>query len=248
MDTKLLVSKQWKALVLQVVGLVTTAHWCIVCFIVASGRIQESYSLRLSPLCIVSLLDRHKHCLVILCHSNSCERALWQLKWMPSLLFLFSLIRVWLSPVAGDSGGTCGDPGTPAHASREAGNFKVRSKVRLTCAVGHTLYGSAERICFPNGTWSGRQPFCKRKGKLKKLLCDVMYENCGKGVKLNYTHTHTLETHTVLQGNVFWLWTGYQASIGFFCTEWTRPDTRVCRTQSSHWRLRRVLFSIVNLI
>lgn len=39
--------------------------------------------------------------------------------------------------------------------------MKVRSKVRFTCAVGHMLYGSAERICFPNGTWSGRQPFCK---------------------------------------------------------------------------------------
>uniref|UniRef100_A0A669CUG9 CUB and Sushi multiple domains 3 n=1 Tax=Oreochromis niloticus TaxID=8128 RepID=A0A669CUG9_ORENI len=70
----------------------------------------------------------------------------------------------WSGPLphcSGDSTGTCGDPGTPAHASREAGNFKVRSKVRFTCAVGHTLYGSAERICFPNGTWSGKQPFCK---------------------------------------------------------------------------------------
>ncbi|KAI4811495.1 hypothetical protein KUCAC02_014399, partial [Chaenocephalus aceratus] len=70
----------------------------------------------------------------------------------------------WSSPLphcSGDSAGACGDPGTPAHASREAGHFKVRSKVRFTCAVGHTLYGSAERICFPNGTWSGRQPFCK---------------------------------------------------------------------------------------
>uniref|UniRef100_A0A668ASR4 CUB and Sushi multiple domains 3 n=1 Tax=Myripristis murdjan TaxID=586833 RepID=A0A668ASR4_9TELE len=65
----------------------------------------------------------------------------------------------WSAPLphcSGNSAGTCGDPGTPAHASREAGNFKVRSKVRFTCAVGHTLYGSAERICFPNGTWSGR--------------------------------------------------------------------------------------------
>ena len=65
----------------------------------------------------------------------------------------------------GDTAGTCGDPGTPVHASREAGNFKLRSKVRFICVSGHTLYGSAERICFPNGTWSGRQPFCKREGK-----------------------------------------------------------------------------------
>uniref|UniRef100_A0A8C5DPF9 CUB and sushi domain-containing protein 3-like n=1 Tax=Gouania willdenowi TaxID=441366 RepID=A0A8C5DPF9_GOUWI len=70
----------------------------------------------------------------------------------------------WSAPLphcSGESTGTCGDPGTPAHATREAGNFKVRSKVRFTCAVGHMLHGSAERICFPNGTWSGKQPFCK---------------------------------------------------------------------------------------
>uniref|UniRef100_A0A8C7GCM9 CUB and Sushi multiple domains 3 n=1 Tax=Oncorhynchus kisutch TaxID=8019 RepID=A0A8C7GCM9_ONCKI len=70
----------------------------------------------------------------------------------------------WSGPIphcSGDSVGSCGDPGTPVHASREASNFHLRSKVRFTCAVGHTLYGSAERICFPNGTWSGRQPFCK---------------------------------------------------------------------------------------
>lgn len=85
---------------------------------------------------------------------------------------LLSLPPLWLSFVAGDSSDTCGDPGTPAHASREAGTFKVRSKVRFTCSVGHTLYGSAERICFPNGTWSGRQPFCKRKQNLK-CFCDA---------------------------------------------------------------------------
>ncbi|XP_072548530.1 CUB and sushi domain-containing protein 3 isoform X2 [Salminus brasiliensis] len=62
---------------------------------------------------------------------------------------------------SGDMVGECGDPGTPAHATREEGSFQLRSKVRFTCPTGHTLYGSAERICFPNGTWSGRQPTCK---------------------------------------------------------------------------------------
>uniref|UniRef100_A0AAR2IVV0 CUB and Sushi multiple domains 3a n=1 Tax=Pygocentrus nattereri TaxID=42514 RepID=A0AAR2IVV0_PYGNA len=62
---------------------------------------------------------------------------------------------------SGNVVGECGDPGTPAHATREEGSFQLRSKVRFTCATGHTLYGSAERICFPNGTWSGRQPTCK---------------------------------------------------------------------------------------
>ncbi|XP_076868457.1 CUB and sushi domain-containing protein 3 isoform X4 [Brachyhypopomus gauderio] len=62
---------------------------------------------------------------------------------------------------SGETAGECGDPGTPAHATREEGTFQLRSKVRFTCPPGHTLYGSAERICFPNGTWSGRQPTCK---------------------------------------------------------------------------------------
>ncbi|XP_035382269.1 CUB and sushi domain-containing protein 3 [Electrophorus electricus] len=62
---------------------------------------------------------------------------------------------------SGEMAGECGDPGTPAHATREEGTFQLRPKVRFTCAPGHTLYGSAERICFPNGTWSGRQPTCK---------------------------------------------------------------------------------------
>lgn len=127
------------------------------------------YSFSPCPLCTVPLLDRQEHCVAVHCHTDLkgpiCEHAHGQTVKVGCIVrLLFSLLLVWLSPIAGDSVDTCGDPGTPAHASREAGNFKVRSKVRFTCAVGHTLYGSAERICFPNGTWSGRQPFCKRKG------------------------------------------------------------------------------------
>ena len=103
-------------------------------------------------------------------------------KWVASSGALFSLLHVWLSPIAGDSSGTCGDPGTPAHASREVGNFKVRSKVRFTCAVGHTLYGSAERICFPNGTWSGKQPFCKRKANLQHVFEMFWFKRCVRSV------------------------------------------------------------------
>ncbi|KAG9345033.1 hypothetical protein JZ751_009574 [Albula glossodonta] len=61
----------------------------------------------------------------------------------------------------GDTAGSCGDPGTPAHGTREESGFRVGGKVRFTCSTGTTLYGSAERMCFPNGTWSGKQPTCK---------------------------------------------------------------------------------------
>lgn len=63
----------------------------------------------------------------------------------------------------GDSSGTCGDPGVPSHGSREESDFRIRSKVHFTCATGYVLFGSSERMCFPNGTWSGTQPSCKRK-------------------------------------------------------------------------------------
>ncbi|XP_064839021.1 CUB and sushi domain-containing protein 3-like isoform X1 [Oncorhynchus masou masou] len=70
----------------------------------------------------------------------------------------------WSVPMpfcSGDSQGTCGDPGTPSQGSREESNFRIRSKVQFRCSEGYELIGSAERMCFPNGTWSGTQPFCK---------------------------------------------------------------------------------------
>ncbi|PWA15041.1 hypothetical protein CCH79_00008738 [Gambusia affinis] len=71
---------------------------------------------------------------------------------------------MWSSPMpfcSGDITGSCGDPGIPSHGSREQTDFRIRSKVYFTCSEGYELIGSAERMCFPNGTWSGTQPFCK---------------------------------------------------------------------------------------
>ncbi|KAJ8267678.1 hypothetical protein COCON_G00128500 [Conger conger] len=70
----------------------------------------------------------------------------------------------WSSPLpfcTGDTSGSCGDPGTPAQGSREESDFRIHSKVFFTCSTGYTLYGSANRTCFANGTWSGTQPSCK---------------------------------------------------------------------------------------
>lgn len=77
-------------------------------------------------------------------------------------LFIFSLpAMLFLCP--GDSSGTCGDPGVPSHGSREESDFRIRSKVHFSCSTGYVLFGSSERMCLPNGTWSGTQPSCKRK-------------------------------------------------------------------------------------
>ncbi|XP_055013071.1 CUB and sushi domain-containing protein 3 [Boleophthalmus pectinirostris] len=71
---------------------------------------------------------------------------------------------MWSAPMpfcSGDTAGSCGDPGIPSHGSREQTDFRIRSKVFFSCGEGYELIGSAERMCFPNGTWSGTQPFCK---------------------------------------------------------------------------------------
>uniref|UniRef100_A0A3Q3X6W8 Uncharacterized protein n=1 Tax=Mola mola TaxID=94237 RepID=A0A3Q3X6W8_MOLML len=71
---------------------------------------------------------------------------------------------MWSAPMpfcSGDTAGSCGDPGIPSHGSREQTDFKIRSKVYFSCSEGFDLIGSSERMCFPNGTWSGTQPFCK---------------------------------------------------------------------------------------
>uniref|UniRef100_A0A3Q2QHC0 CUB and Sushi multiple domains 3 n=1 Tax=Fundulus heteroclitus TaxID=8078 RepID=A0A3Q2QHC0_FUNHE len=71
---------------------------------------------------------------------------------------------MWSAPMpfcSGDITGSCGDPGIPSHGSREQTDFRIRSKVYFTCSEGYELIGSSDRMCFPNGTWSGTQPFCK---------------------------------------------------------------------------------------
>ncbi|XP_070403552.1 CUB and sushi domain-containing protein 3 isoform X11 [Nothobranchius furzeri] len=71
---------------------------------------------------------------------------------------------MWSAPMpfcSGDIAGSCGDPGIPSQGSREQTDFRIRSKVFFTCSEGYELIGSSERMCFPNGTWSGTHPFCK---------------------------------------------------------------------------------------
>lgn len=68
---------------------------------------------------------------------------------------------------AGDTTGTCGDPGTPGHGSRQESDFRTKSTVRFACDAGYILYGSEERTCLSNGSWTGRQPECKGNLKLE---------------------------------------------------------------------------------
>uniref|UniRef100_A0A803VYI3 CUB and Sushi multiple domains 2 n=1 Tax=Ficedula albicollis TaxID=59894 RepID=A0A803VYI3_FICAL len=62
---------------------------------------------------------------------------------------------------SGGSQGVCGDPGIPSHGIGLGDAFDVGSVVRFSCEPGYTLRGSPERICHPNGSWSGTQPECE---------------------------------------------------------------------------------------
>lgn len=99
--------------------------------------------------------------------------------------FCFEVSILCLLLSAGDTAGSCGDPGIPSHGSREQTDFKIRSKVYFSCSEGFDLIGSSERMCFPNGTWSGTQPFCKRK--------NILFT---EPMKIPHSHISTLALNT----------------------------------------------------
>lgn len=119
---------------------------------------EASLHLTLQIFCSLSVLSSSigsiKSCLKmqLVCGESS----ILVLKSGSNSVFLFSLS-------VGDTAGSCGDPGIPSHGSREQTDFRIRSKVHFSCSEGFDLIGSSERMCFPNGTWSGTQPFCKRR-------------------------------------------------------------------------------------
>lgn len=92
----------------------------------------------------------------------------------------------------GDTTGTCGDPGTPGHGSRQESDFRTKSTVRFACDTGYILYGSEERTCLSNGSWTGRQPECK--GNLKSEL-------------------NILRAYTVLQSDYYRRWRGITTGL-----------------------------------
>ncbi|TSK20132.1 CUB and sushi domain-containing protein 3 [Bagarius yarrelli] len=89
---------------------------------------------------------------------------------------------------SGEAAGECGDPGTPAHATREEGTFHQRVKVRFSCATGHTLYGSAERICFPNSTWRSGQWAALWRRLLRRPECHLRVPARVSDGKLQHQH------------------------------------------------------------
>ncbi|XP_068692895.1 sushi, von Willebrand factor type A, EGF and pentraxin domain-containing protein 1-like [Montipora foliosa] len=94
--------------------------------------------------------------------------------------------------------GGCGDPGTPKNGRKVGMQYSVNRKVYFDCDLGYELWGSEERMCQPNGTWTGQQPVGKGiscgprsyallfHGKLNlhwnKLQPDTAHYTCDNGL------------------------------------------------------------------
>lgn len=141
----------------------------------------------------------------------------------------------------GDTAGSCGDPGIPSHGSREQTDFKIRSKVYFSCSEGYDLIGSSERMCFPNGTWSGTQPFCKRR---KIFLLNFNLSNLQPQSQLPLPHSLILPTAvqcgnpgTPSNGRVYRLdGTTFSHSVIYSCMDGyllTGATTRQCQANGT---------------
>nr|AAI70192.1 Complement factor B [Xenopus laevis] len=56
----------------------------------------------------------------------------------------------------------CPNPGTPIGASKSGTSYKMEGKVSYTCQQGLIMFGSNERKCLEDKTWSGTEPSCRQ--------------------------------------------------------------------------------------
>ena len=62
----------------------------------------------------------------------------------------------------------CGDPGTPENGNTIGDSFIFGSIINHTCDIGYELFGTSQRECLVNQSWSGSLPMCE--SKFTKLL------------------------------------------------------------------------------
>ncbi|XP_067016808.1 sushi, von Willebrand factor type A, EGF and pentraxin domain-containing protein 1-like isoform X2 [Acropora muricata] len=120
------------------------------------------------------------------------------------------------------SEGGCGDPGTPKNG-RSVGNiYSLNRKVYFRCDLGYELFGSEERKCQQNGTWTGQQPVCR-------------VVDCGKPQQPK-------------NGRYIGNLTIFQSSISYECDDGyvlQGSETRMC-TSDKNWSGRDVTCSAVD--
>ncbi|XP_068167879.1 sushi domain-containing protein 2 isoform X2 [Antennarius striatus] len=62
---------------------------------------------------------------------------------------------------------SCGWLPTPRNGRKKGTHYLEGNTLSFACSEGHILYGSAERTCLGDGTWTGEQPYCVRERKMR---------------------------------------------------------------------------------
>ncbi|XP_070821377.1 sushi domain-containing protein 2 [Chaetodon trifascialis] len=55
---------------------------------------------------------------------------------------------------------SCGWLPTPRNGKKNGTHYLEGNTLSFTCSQGYVLYGSTERTCLKDGTWTGEQPYC----------------------------------------------------------------------------------------
>lgn len=67
----------------------------------------------------------------------------------------------------------CGVPEAPSNGGVDVDKTSVGSSIVYHCKQGFVLSGDTQRVCKPNGRWSGSEPTCKSKFLLCKSVCSI---------------------------------------------------------------------------
>uniref|UniRef100_H3B8I1 Sushi domain containing 2 n=1 Tax=Latimeria chalumnae TaxID=7897 RepID=H3B8I1_LATCH len=68
---------------------------------------------------------------------------------------------------------SCGWLPPPSNGRKEGTTYLVGSTLNFSCAANYILSGSSQRTCQPDGTWSGRNPYCVSDNTLGIILGSV---------------------------------------------------------------------------
>ncbi|KAG9467244.1 hypothetical protein GDO78_015354, partial [Eleutherodactylus coqui] len=63
--------------------------------------------------------------------------------------------------ICDDQEGDCPNPGIPPGARKVGDSYKIENTVKYTCEPRMELFGSKERVCKEDKSWSGAEPSCR---------------------------------------------------------------------------------------
>ncbi|KAG9468970.1 hypothetical protein GDO78_021512, partial [Eleutherodactylus coqui] len=63
--------------------------------------------------------------------------------------------------ICDDQEGDCPNPGIPLGGRKIGTSYKIEKKVKYECELGMKMFGSKERVCKEDKSWSGAEPSCR---------------------------------------------------------------------------------------